>query len=47
MKKFFLFFFAFLTAFTKFMFGQEKPNILFVYIDDMGYGDLKCYGSSS
>jgi arylsulfatase A len=22
-----------------------KPNVVFIYIDDMGYGDLGCYGS--
>ena len=27
--------------------GQESPNILFVYIDDMGYGDLACYGNKN
>ena len=25
----------------------EKPNVLFIYADDIGYGDLSCYGSSS
>lgn len=24
--------------------GAEKPNILFILCDDMGYGDLGCYG---
>ena len=24
--------------------AQEKPNILFILCDDMGYGDLGCYG---
>lgn len=27
-------------------FAQEKPNIIFIYADDMGYSDLHCYGSS-
>lgn len=26
-------------------YAKEKPNILFVFIDDMGYGDLGCYGN--
>jgi len=25
-------------------FSSEKPNIIIVYIDDMGYSDLACYG---
>lgn len=24
--------------------GQDQPNILLIYMDDMGYGDLECYG---
>lgn len=25
--------------------NSDKPNIIFIYTDDMGYGDLACYGS--
>lgn len=32
----------FLLNFT--IYAQKKTNIIFVFIDDMGYGDLGCYG---
>jgi hypothetical protein len=25
---------------------QEQPNILFILADDLGWGDLRCYGNS-
>ena len=26
--------------------GQKRPNVIFIYADDLGYGDLSCYGAT-
>lgn len=27
--------------------SQQKPNVVFIYADDLGYGDLSCYGAKN
>lgn len=27
--------------------SSKKPNVIFIYVDDLGYGDLSCYGATA
>lgn len=38
---FLVFFFA-----TTYLHAQQKPNVIYIYADDLGYGDLSCYGAT-
>ena len=44
MKKLIIVFFSILLSFTgKSDLGQSQANILFIFADDWGYGDLSCH----
>lgn len=42
MKIIALIFFSF--CISQIGFAQQKPNIIYIYADDLGYGELGCYG---
>ena len=44
-KKFRLFILIVFATLSTTVFAKQKTNILFVFIDDMGYADLGCYGN--
>jgi arylsulfatase A len=43
MRNLLLFLFILFPLFAK---TQLKPNVIFIYADDLGYGDLSCYGAT-
>ena len=44
MKRKLLFFLCFSISYL--VAAQQHPNIILIYADDLGYGDLSCYGAT-
>ena len=45
-NKYLLFFLLFILNFNCYALNKvEKPNIIFIFADDLGWGDLSCYGN--
>ena len=38
-------FFSALSLMCSMHIAAQKPNIVFIFADDLGYGDLGCYGN--
>ncbi len=37
---------SFLVLLAAYNYAQQQPNVVFIYADDLGYGDLGCYGAT-
>lgn len=41
-----IFYILFMTLVSLGVTAQQKPNVIYIYADDLGYGDLSCYGAT-